>query len=667
MTFQTMLVVGVTFAFAMLLSLTQVAHAQDALPLEELEQLAFEDATRFVQDSVVQVETFGGAEIVNRQLTIQGPSSGTVLTADGWIVTSTFQFKGQPASITVVLPSKQRKSARLVARDFSRELALLKIDVDEPLKPATLSDRPGWMIGQWALAIGKTFDPSIGSCSAGILSAQGRIWDKAIQTDAKISPQNYGGPLSDLNGHVMGILTPINPGIVTEGEVEQWYDSGIGFAVPLADVLDRLPRMQKGEDIYPGKVGIRWRGEDEYNQPVVIDGVTPGSPASDAGLEVDDKILAVGPSLEKLKAIENHSQFKHAMGPLDAGGPFAVVVERQGQRKEFSCILTRELPSYREPYLGLLIDPASDPKNPKVNFVIPGSPAANAGITVGFIIESIDGKPFDDRRTLENRLANSNYRAPIQVGIRNAAGEPSSVKIELATRPEADLQWDYQPAAVAQAEKDQGALGAEAKQEVGTVQIPISDVQNKAFAIVPSNYSEKVPHGLLVIFGDAGNLNQSQWAEAWEPFAREHRWIIAVAQSSKENGWSFEEVEIGMRMQNWITRSYSIDRRRIAVGGLATGSILAYIAAAQYPEMFRGVWLSNPKLPQSIRINPSEPFKATSYFINGSDKSVDAFVDRIRKNGYTVQRQSSDLDVLKLVEAPLLAPVQRWLRLMEAY
>ena len=286
---------------------------------------------------------------------------------------------------------------------------------------------------------------------------------------------------------------------------------------------------------------------------------------------------------------------------------------------------------------------------------------------VGFIIESIDGKPFDDRRTLENRLANSNYRAPIQVGIRNAAGEPSSVKIELTTRPEADLQWDYQPAAVAQAEKDQGALGAEAKQEVGTVQIPISDVQNKAFAIVPSNYSEKVPHGLLVIFGDAGNLNQSQWAEAWEPFAREHRWIIAVAQSSKENGWSFEEVEIGMRMQNWITRSYSIDRRRIAVGGLATGSILAYIAAAQYPEMFRGVWLSNPKLPQSIRINPSEPFKATSYFINGSDKSVDAFVDRIRKNGYTVQRQSSDLDVLKLVEAPLLAPVQRWLRLMEAY
>ncbi|MFM8399335.1 MAG: PDZ domain-containing protein, partial [Pirellula sp.] len=101
----------------------------------------------------------------------------------------------------------------------------------------------------------------------------------------------------------MGILTPINPGIVTEGEVEQWYDSGIGFAIPIEDILERLPRMQKGEDLYPGKVGIRWRGGDEYNMPVLIDGVTPGSPASEAGLEVGDKILSAGPSPDRLKPV----------------------------------------------------------------------------------------------------------------------------------------------------------------------------------------------------------------------------------------------------------------------------------------------------------------------------------------------------------------------------
>jgi serine protease Do len=640
--------------------------AQSPLVLEELEQKAFEAATQFAQDSVVQVETFGTAELVKNQLTSSGPSTGTVLSADGWIITSTFQFKGQPASITVLLPNKERKAAKLIARDFSRELALLKIEVDTPLKPAVASQPSTWQIGQWSLAIGKTFDPSVGSCSAGILSAQGRIWDKAIQSDTKISPQNYGGPLIDLQGKVMGILTPINPGIVTEGEVEQWYDSGIGFAIPLSDVLERLPRMQTGEDIHPGKVGIRWRGGDEYNLPVVIDGVTPGSPASQAGLEVGDRILKAGPNPDRLKTIDNHSQFKHAMGPLDSGSDLLLVVDRQGQLQEFRCTLVRELPTYKEPYLGILADPDNNPKAPKIQFVIPDSPASKAGLKPGWTIESIDGKAFDEKRNLESRMVNMNYRVPSELGVRDEAGNPRSIKVEWTTRPEADLEWDYQAPGVG-ATKEATAPGEQPKEQLGTIQIPISDVKNKAFAIVPSNYSEKTPHGLLILFGDAGNLNQAQWTQAWEPFAREHRWIIAVAQSAEEKGWSFEEVEIGMRMQTWIARTYSIDRRRIAVGGFDTGSILAYITSAQFPELFRGIWLSNPKVPRNIRINASEPFKSPSYFVNGSDKSIDEFAERIRKAGYSLQRQSSDLDSSKLVEAPLLAPVQRWLRLMEAY
>ena len=142
-----------------------------APPLSELEQAAFQAATLYAQDSVVQVETFGGSEIVNQQLAAKGPSTGTVLSADGWIITSTFQFRGQPASITVVLPDQQRKPAKLVARDLSRELALLKIDVDSPLKPISVSDRAGWQVGEWVMALGKTFDPQSASCSVGILSA----------------------------------------------------------------------------------------------------------------------------------------------------------------------------------------------------------------------------------------------------------------------------------------------------------------------------------------------------------------------------------------------------------------------------------------------------------------------------------------------------------------
>ncbi|MFN9345195.1 MAG: hypothetical protein ACK6DQ_01265, partial [Planctomycetota bacterium] len=168
-------------------------------------------------------------------------------------------------------------------------------------------------------------------------------------------------------------------------------------------------------------------------------------------------------------------------------------------------------------------------------------------------------------------------------------------------------------------------------------------------------------------FADAGEINQKQWTEAWEPFAREHRWIIAVAQSAEDRGWSFEEVEIGARIQTWIARSYSVDPRRIAVGGFASGSVLAYISAFQSPELYRGVWLSNAKIPRSARINPSEPFKAANFFINGTDRSIDEFSERIRQNGYSLQLRSGDLDSSQLVEAPLLATVQRWLRLLEAY
>jgi len=154
----------------------------------------------------------------------------------------------------------------------------------------------------------------------------GRVWNKAIQTDAKVSPQNYGGPLIDLNGRAMGILTPINPGIVSEGEVEQWYDSGIGFAIPFQDILDRLPRLQAGEDIYSGRIGFRWKGNDEYSEAVVLQGITPGSPAAKAGIETGDKILAGGSAPEQLTAIRNHSDLKHILGPVDAGSTIVLEI-----------------------------------------------------------------------------------------------------------------------------------------------------------------------------------------------------------------------------------------------------------------------------------------------------------------------------------------------------
>lgn len=642
----------------LLLSLFSIACAEP--PLDVLEQEAFQAASIYAQDCVVQVETFGGSELVRDQWVASGPSSGTILTEDGWIVTSTFQFKGQPASITVVLANQDRKAAKLVARDLSRELALLKIDVDQPLRPIQVSPRKEWQIGQWVVALGKTFDPSVASCSVGILSAQGRVWNKAIQTDAKISPQNYGGPVIDLQGRAMGILTPLNPGIVTEGEVEQWYDSGIGFAVPLEDIMRRLPAMQQGNDVHPGRIGFRWRGADEYSDAVTLQGITPGSPAAKAGIRAGDKILSVGPSTDQLVSIENVSQMKHVMGPMDAGMTLAVVVQRDGQPQTFECKLVKELPVYREPFLGILSDPYDTQSPGKITGLIPGSPAVAAGIALGDTIVSIQGEPITTQSPLDNRLASLDFRDQIDIELRASDNAVRKVKTTLTTHPEEPLEWDYRPPAPPEPKEPSDA-------GKGTVQLPLGDVKNKAFAMVPTTYAPNIPHGLLIVFADAGAQDQKLWSDAWETFAREHRWIIAVAQSADDKGWSFDEVEIGLRLRSYLDKTYAIDRRRLAIGGIESGSLLAYITAMQVQESVRGVWLCNPKLPPRFRMPSCEPFKAIHYFINGTDKSIERFVDIARKSGYSVQQSGGMLETSKLPESPLLQPLQGWLRLLEAY
>ena len=91
-------------------------------------------------------------------------------------------------------------------------------------------------VGQWTIAVGRTFNQKEPNISVGVLSATNRIWSTAIQTDAKISPANYGGPLIDSRGRVLGVLVPLSPQ-KQGGEIAgaEWYDSGIGFAVPLVD------------------------------------------------------------------------------------------------------------------------------------------------------------------------------------------------------------------------------------------------------------------------------------------------------------------------------------------------------------------------------------------------------------------------------------------------
>ena len=102
------------------------------------------------------------------------------------------------------------------------------------------------------------------SVSAGILSATNRIWGKAIQTDAKISPANYGGALVDLAGRVQGVLVPLSPNHREDAAGVEWYDSGIGFAIPVDDVNRIVPQL-----ITDGKIKVRKLITEKANAPTM--------------------------------------------------------------------------------------------------------------------------------------------------------------------------------------------------------------------------------------------------------------------------------------------------------------------------------------------------------------------------------------------------------------
>jgi serine protease Do len=216
-----------------------------------------------------------------------GPTTGIVYSRDGYILTSGFNFVREPAFISVTLSDGRRLVADLVARDQVRKIALLKVD-------ATDLPVPGWAelddvrIGQWAVALGLGFGGDEASITVGIVSALGRMRGNAIQTDAKLNPANYGGPLCDLSGRIIGICVPMaqRPGELAGVEL---YDAGVGFAIPKERVDNIAEALRTGRSFYRGWLGIVV--DPTVPDAVVIRNIADPSPLLDAGVLPGDRII----------------------------------------------------------------------------------------------------------------------------------------------------------------------------------------------------------------------------------------------------------------------------------------------------------------------------------------------------------------------------------------
>ncbi len=333
------------------------ARADD--DLDDLQEKAIKTAVRKVAPCVVQIETSGGTEVVQmgpRGLlrTASGPTSGLIVHADGYVISSAFNFASKPAAIHVSVPGhKERYVAEVVANDQTRMLTLLKlVGVNGKLPVPVAAPKKEMRIGQTALAVGRTLTgpaDQMPSVSVGILSALHRIWDKAIQTDAKVSPTNYGGPLIDLYGRVQGVLVPASPR--SEGETAgfEWYDSGIGFAIPLEDVNRVLPRLLKGTKETPvtlkrGLLGITLKqAQDAHDAPATIGTVSPGSAAEKRGLKAGDTIKDIDG-----KPIVSQAQLQQRLGPKYEGDVIALKVQRGKEEIKFDkVVLEGAVAAYR--------------------------------------------------------------------------------------------------------------------------------------------------------------------------------------------------------------------------------------------------------------------------------------------------------------------------------
>lgn len=592
---------------ALLAVMVSAASAADD-SLGDLEEQAFKQSAAIVDPVVIRLETVGGLERIGEVSTVTGPTTGLVVSTDGYILTSSFNFAGKPSSILAALPDGRRLPARLIATDRLRMLTLIKIDA-ENLKVARPAPMEEIRVGQWSIAVGRTYDGPLPSLSIGIVSALGRIWGKAIQTDAKVSPVNYGGALIDLKGRILGILVPLSPEQSGEVAGVEWYDGGIGFAIPLADAIASAEKLKAGKDLMPGLLGITVKAESKLDGRPDLDRVRIGSPADTAGLKVGDTLEEVAG-----KKIRRYSDLQTALGTKYAGDTVSIAVRRGDMRVAVDVTLTDKLLPYERPFLGILPlrNERDAMREPGVvsRFVYGDSAAAAGGLQKGDRILEAAGQPVDTAAALEKAISRLRPGQAVSMAYVRG-GERKTVEITLGTypaEPPADLPADLlRPAAVA---------GGTEGPKVGRRAETVAAHERDFWAYIPDDYSPANSYGLLVWLHPTGDTQEAEQLERWRSVCTE-RGIILLAPKAKELGnWTPADAVFIKEQIEKFQAEYSIDARRIVVHGSGNGGLISYFLANKYPQAVRGVCTVGSPLRQAP--SDSDPDFRQQYFLVAS-------------------------------------------------
>ncbi|HEY4799789.1 MAG TPA: trypsin-like peptidase domain-containing protein, partial [Bacteroidia bacterium] len=275
-----------------------------------------------------------------------GSGSGVIISGEGYIVTNNHVID-DANKVEVTLYDHRTYSAKVIGKDPSTDIALLKIDAHD-LPYILYGNSDNVKVGEWVLAVGNPFNLT-STVTAGIVSAKARNInilegdpdhnnfpvESYIQTDAAVNPGNSGGALVNTQGQLIGINSAIasNTGSYT----------GYSFAVPV-----NLAKKVVNDLIEFGKVqraflGVSIRDIDSKlieekklssTKGVYITGVSKDGAANTAGIQEGDQILKIGDVI-----VENVSELQEQISHYRPGDKIAVTISRAGVENDIPVVL----------------------------------------------------------------------------------------------------------------------------------------------------------------------------------------------------------------------------------------------------------------------------------------------------------------------------------------
>jgi len=345
--------------------------------------------------------------------------SGVIVSADGYVLTNNHVVENA-TTVKVSLSDRREYTAKVIGADPQTDIALLKLDGKNfPILP--MGDSSHVQIGDVALAIGNPF--GIGqTVTMGIIGATSRgglgieDYEDFIQTDAAINPGNSGGALVNTNGELIAINTAILAG---NGGGNQ----GVGFAIPINMAKEVMDQLTKTGKISRGYIGAGIQDltpalTRAFKLPAnttgaVIREVEPGSPSARAGLQAGDVVTAIDnvPVLDsnslklkvsrtapgttlQLKVFRDGSEKTIAITPIKRPGTTAKDANGENPSSEGTPTSLRGVSV--DNLTGDIARQLRLPANTTgvvVTDVEPGSPASDAGLHSGDLIQHVNRKP----------------------------------------------------------------------------------------------------------------------------------------------------------------------------------------------------------------------------------------------------------------------------------